>query len=113
MKSRLRATALILLGLLSIIPSTARAAVPPLPIACMEEPTCDCICSQGYDGFAAYREYGCVCGNPVSSPTCVECGWSPDYSYEMCVTVNGAAFGSCQWSGGHCYPYSFCDYTGP
>lgn len=88
---------------------------PPIPVACLDDLTCDCLCSNGYSPYLTWSVYGCWCGNPTWSPTCVRCVHvgDPVDGYDQCETVDYAQGSSCQFQQGMCYEYSWCNYTGP
>jgi hypothetical protein len=96
----------LLLGYFAIRPAPALAYDVPVPIVCMEYPTCDCVCTN--DPFAGYWN-GCMCGGYGASPTCVEC--ADDYGCSTAVYYDGWAV--CLYRQGICYAYGICEYTGP
>lgn len=109
MSKSIRVAALVILCVLAVVSVEVDASYPPIPILCLDEPTCDCLCTNNYDGWSAYWAYGCFCGGLSSSPTCVEC--TDDSVDGLCDTVPYSGGGTCLRSRGRCYPWGTCTHT--
>lgn len=109
MSKSIRVAALVILCVLAVVSVEVDASYPPIPILCLDEPTCDCLCTNNYDGWSAYWGYGCLCGGLSWSPTCVTC--SGDDENAHCVTIDTSGAGSCPRSRGRCYEWGTCTHT--